>query len=218
MSSTEPLRLWTFRTSPFAGKVRAALDEKGVPVELLEIHPARRPARLRELNPLNRVPVLEVDGAAMRESSVILEWIEETYPEPPLWPADPTERAEARAWARFIDDALLTNFFLGLRKLAFGRDDDDPEDIVERLHARVPRQWGRLETALAAHDGPWLMGEQFTYADLSALPLAVRLPEWGPQLAPDPHEYPRCAAWLAALRERPSAAAIDAAGERRVEA
>ena len=218
MSTTAPLRLWTFRTSPFAGKVRAALDEKGVPVELLEIHPAQRPARLRELNPLNRVPVLEVDGAAMRESSVILEWIEETYPEPPLWPDESTERAEARAWARFIDDSLLVNFFLGLRKLAFGRDEEDPEDIVERLHARVPRQWRRLETALEAHDGPWLMGEQFTYADLTALPLAVRLPDWAPQLMPDPQEYPLCGAWLAALRERPSAAAIDAAGERTIEA
>jgi glutathione S-transferase len=215
---TEPLRLWTFRTSPFAGKVRAAFAEKGIGVELVEVHPARRPPRLRELNPLNRVPVLEVDGTAIRESSVILEWLEEVHPDPPLWPADPLERAQARAWARFIDDTLLTNLFLGLRKLAFGRDDGDPEDIVEQLHARVPRQWPRLEAALAATDGPWLTGEDFTYADLTGLPLAVRLPEWTPQLAPDPQEHPLCAAWLQALRERPSAAAIDAAGEKRVEA
>ncbi len=214
----ESLRLWTFRTSPFAGKVRAAFAEKGIEVELVEIHPARRPERLRELNPLNRVPVLEVDGVALRESSVILEWIEEVYPDPPLWPADPLDRAQARAWERFIDDALLANLFLGLRKLAFGRDEADPEDIVEQLHARVPRQWPRLEAALAATDGPWLMGDDFTYADLTGLPLAVRLPEWAPHLAPDPEAHPLCDAWLAELRARPSAVAIDAAGEKRVEA
>lgn len=211
---TEAARLWTFRTSPFAGKVRAAYAEKGLPLELIEIHPARRPARLRELNPFNRVPVLEVGGGVLRESSVILEWLEETHPEPPLWPADPLARAHARAWARFIDDAMLANLFLGMRKLAFGRDDDDPEDIVERLHARFARQWRRLEPVLAAGEGPWLLGAQFTYADLTGLPMAVRLPEWAPHLAPDAQEFPRATAWLAALRGRPSAAAIDAAGER----
>ena len=101
--------------------------------------------------------------------------------------------------------------------MAFGRDEDDPEDIVERLHGRIPRQWPRLETALAAGDGPWLVGGQFTYADLGGLPIAVRLPEWAPHLAPDPDEHPLAAGWLAALRERPSAAAIDAAGENRLE-
>src|SRR5271170_5826844 len=100
---TEPPRLWTFRTSPNAGKVRAAFAEKGVEVELVEVHPARRPLRLRELNPLNRVPVLEVDGVAIRESSVILEWIDETHPQPPMWPDDVDRRGLARAWERYID-------------------------------------------------------------------------------------------------------------------
>jgi glutathione S-transferase len=212
------LRLWTFRNSPMAGKTRAAFVEKGVEVELVEIHPGRRPPRLRELNPLNRVPVLEVDGTALRESSAILEWLEELHPDPPLWPDDPQERAQARAWLRYIDDALLSNFFLGMLKLAFGRAENDPDDIVEQMHARVPRQWPRLEAALAASGGPWLMGECFTYADLSAMPLAVRIPEWAPHLAPDPDEFPLVTAWFAALRERPSAVAIDAEGPERLEA
>jgi glutathione S-transferase len=215
---SDQLRLWTFRTSPFAGKVRAGFAEKGVEVELMEIHPAKRPPRLKELNPLNRVPVLEVDGIAIRESSIILEWLEDTHPEPALWPADPDRRAEARMWARLIDDAMLANLFLGLRKLAFGKDDVDPEDIVEQLHARVPKQWPRLEAGLAVNDGPWLMGEQFTYADLAGMPLAVRMPEWTPHLMPESHEFPLCTAWLAALRDRPSAAAIDAKGAELVEA
>ncbi len=211
----QPLRLWTFRTSPFAGKARIAFVEKGVDVELVEIHPARRPERLRELNPTNRVPALEVGDVALRESSVICEWLEDTHPDPPLWPADPTLRAWARGWARYIDDTITIDFFNGMRKLAFGRADDDPEDVVERSLGRLARRWLVLEGALGRHpDGPWLTGAEFSLADVAAMPVAVRLPEWNAPLQPDAGEYPRVAAWLDALRARPSAAAVDARGER----
>ena len=216
-STSAPPKLWTFHTSPFAGKVRVAFREKDVPVELLEVHPARRPPRLRELNPLNRVPVLEVDGVALSESSAILEWLEETHPSPALWPAEPDQRALARAAARWVDDALLTNYFLGLRRRAFGVPEGEPPDAGERLLARVPRQWPRLEDALGRHDGPWLMGESFTYADVSGMPLAVRLPQWTEELVPEAETYPRVAAWLAALRARPSAPAVEARGPERLE-
>ncbi|GAC1435406.1 MAG: glutathione S-transferase family protein [Solirubrobacteraceae bacterium] len=206
-------RLWAFETSPFAGKARAAFAEKDVPFELVEIHPIKRPDRLRELNPLNRVPVLELPDAAIRESSIICEWLEETHPEPRLWPLDATERAAARGWAKYVDDALTSNFFLGMRKLAFGRDADDPEDITERLHGRMARHWPVIEDLLGAKGGPWLMGTQFTFADLSAMALAVRLPQWKAELQP---EQPHVRAWLQALRERPSAAAIEQRGEARL--
>lgn len=208
-------RLWGFRLSPYTGKARAAFLEKGVEVDLVEIHPARRPPRLRELNPVGRVPVLELgDDLALRESSVICEWLEDRYPDPPLWPADPDTRAWARGWARYVDDVTVASFFLGMNKLAFGLAQDDPPDMVEKLHRRVPKSWPVLEQALVVHDGPWLAGEQFTYADLSAMPLAVRIPEWVPALGPDPDTAPRAAAWLEALRRRPSVVAIDQRGER----
>jgi len=208
--------LWTFRQSPFAGKARAAFAEKGVAVELAEIHPIKRPQRFLELTPSGRVPVLELGGGAppIRESSIICEWLEEAHPEPPLWPADLALRGWARGQAKLLDDHLVADFFLGMRKLAFGTSEDDPEDVVERLHRRLPKRWPALEAALAEHEGPWLCGEQLTFADLSGLPLAVRLPEWRPHLVPDAAEYPRVTAWMAALRARPSAATIDQGAER----
>ena len=105
-------RLWSWNLSPFAGKVRVAFAEKGVPLDLIEIDPRHRPPRLRELNPTNRVPVLELDGTAVRESTAICEWLEDTHPEPPLWPADPLRRAAARGLLRWVDDELTVNFFL----------------------------------------------------------------------------------------------------------
>ena len=56
-------------------------------------------------------------------------------------------------------------------------------------------------------------GERPTLADLTAMALAVRLPQWRPDLGPDADAHPLTTAWLAQLRERPSAAAIDAKGE-----
>lgn len=211
----EQPRLWSFRSSPFAGKVRVALAEKGIAYELAEIHPAKRPPRLRELNPLGRVPVLELPGGGvLRESSVICEYLEEVYPEPPLWPADPVLRGWARGWARYVDDGIAAQFFLGMRKLAFGKGPEDPDDIVEQLHAKVPRQYGRLEDALDTHEGPWLCGDMFTYADIAGMAPAVRIPEWQAHLAPDPGEHPLVAAWFDALRARPSIAAIDESGTK----
>lgn len=208
-------RLWSWDLSPFAGKVRVALAEKGEDLELLEIHPVKRPARLKELNPLNRVPVLELDdGTAIRESAIICEWVEETYPDPPLWPADPGLKGWARGWAKFVDDEIAVNFFLGMRKQGFGLDPGDPEDLVEQLHGRIARRYPKLEAALGEHDGPWLCGETLTYADLCGMAPAVRLQQWRPDLLPDADQVPRVAAWMDALRDRPSAAAIERKGER----
>jgi len=206
--------LWTFRQSPFAGKARAAFAEKGVTVELAEIHPGRRPERFLDLTPVGRVLVLGGGAPPIRESSIICEWLEEAHPEPPLWPADLALRGWARGQAKLLDDLLVTDFFLGMRKLAFGTSEDDPEDIVERLHRRLAKHWPALEATLAEREGPWLCGQHLTFAELSGLPLAVRLPEWRPHLVPDAGEYPRVTAWMQALRARPSAVTIDQGAER----
>ncbi|MGO9901791.1 MAG: glutathione binding-like protein [Solirubrobacteraceae bacterium] len=70
-----------------------------------------------------------------------------------------------------------------------------------------------VESLLESAGGCWLAGgEQPTLADLAAIPLAVRVPMWVPELAPDPASLPLACAWLAALRARPSAAEVDRRG------
>jgi glutathione S-transferase len=207
-------RLWSWNLSPFAAKVRIAFAEKGVEVELLEIDPRRRPARLRELNPTNRVPVLEVGEVSIRESTPICEWLEDTRPEPSLWPEEPATRASARGLLRFVDDELTTNFFLSMRKEAFGVDPTDHDDIVAILRGRLVRRWPTIESLLSRTDGPWLAGaDKPSLADLAAIPLAVRLPAWRPELAPASDEFARTADWLQRLRDRPSADEVDRRGQ-----
>jgi glutathione S-transferase len=208
------LRLWSWHLSPFAGKARIAFAEKGVEVELIEIDPRHRPARLRELNPTARVPVLEVDGFAIRESTPICDWLDDVHPDPPLWPADPAARASARGLLRWVDDELTSSFFLSMRKEVFGIDDTDHPDVVAHLRARLARRWPDAETLLARHEGPWMMGgERPTLTDLAAMPLAVRLPQWRPDLLPDPERHPLTTDWLAQLRERPTATAVEQKGQ-----
>jgi glutathione S-transferase len=208
-------RLWSWHLSPFAGKARIALAVKEIPVELIEINPANRPPRLRELNPAGLVPVLETGGPAIYESTAICEWAQETGPGASLWPADPVERAHARGLLRWVDDELLRNFFLSMRKEAFGVDQakDHPE-IVANLRGTLAKRWKPLERLLDRAGGRWLMGgEQPTLPDLAAIPLAVRLPAWKPELAPDPASYPLLTGWLGALREHPAAVEVGRRGE-----
>jgi glutathione S-transferase len=205
-------RLWSWHLSPFAGKARIAFAEKGVEVDLVEIDPRARPPRLRALNPNSRVPVLEVGDVAIRESTAICEWLEDTHPQPSFWPGDAAARAQARGLLRWVDDELTLNFFLSMRKEAFGLDPSDHPDVVSILRERLVRRWARLEDLLSRTGGPWFMGgENPSLVDLAAIPLAVRLPAWKPELGP-PSGLVRTGAWLDALRERPSAAEVDRRG------
>jgi glutathione S-transferase len=205
--------MWSWHLSPFSGKARIALAFKQVEVQLLEINPAKRPAALRALNPSNTVPVLVIGDVAIRESTPICEWAQESGPGPSLWPADPAERARARGLLRWVDDELSVNFFLSMRKEAFGLAPTDHPDLVNTLRTTLVKRWKALDALLAASGGPWLNpGDEPTLTDLAALPLAVRLTAWKPELAPDAEQHPRAAAWLRTLAEHPLAVEVDRRG------
>ncbi len=112
-----------------------------------------------------------------------------------------------------MDDELTTNFFLSMRKEAFGLDSTDHPDIVAALRERLVRRWVVAEGLLSGTDGPWLAGgDEPSLADLAAIPLAVRLPVWKPELAPAADQFPGTDAWLQTLRDRPTAAEVERRG------
>ena len=207
-------RLWSWVLSPFATKARIALNVKQIPVEMIEIDPVNRPARLRYLNPAVRVPVLEAGDVAIVQSTAICEWAEETGAGPALWPSDPAQRARARGVLRWVDDELLTNFFLSMRKQAFGVDEatDHPE-VIGNLRGALANRWKPLEAMLEGNGGSWLIDPaQPMLPDLAAIPLAARLPAWLPEHVPDADTYPLVTAWMEALRAHPAAIEVDHRG------
>ena len=91
------LTLYDAERCPYVGRVRIVLAEKQIPYESVWIDLGDKPAWLYEKNPAGRVPVVEEDGGlVLAESAVIMEYLEERFPEPALLPADPAERALAR--------------------------------------------------------------------------------------------------------------------------
>src|SRR6266566_10064760 len=90
------LALYDAARCPYCARARLVLAEKGVEYEPVEIDLEDRPAWIYEKNPTGRVPVLEEDTFVLPESAVIMEYLEERYPEPALLPADPAQRALVR--------------------------------------------------------------------------------------------------------------------------
>jgi glutathione S-transferase len=96
---------------PYCARARIVLAEKGLGYETVEIDLSDRPGWIYAKNPSGTVPVLEEDGGfVLPESLVIMEYLEERFPEPPLWPADPEERALGRLWLDRFDVRLGADF------------------------------------------------------------------------------------------------------------
>jgi glutathione S-transferase len=182
------LTLYDAPRCPYCARVRIALVEKSVEYQVVEIDLSDRPAWIYEKNSTGRVPVLEEDDRPLPESAVILEFLEERYPEPALLPADPADRAFARLVAFRADE--LTSPYYALRR--------GEEGARERLDAQL----GRLDAALAAR--PWLGGAEYGLADVTYVPWLLRARQLlGVALDP----YPALSGWLARLLERPAVAA-----------
>jgi len=130
---------------PFCARVRIALAEKGISYEPVAIDLSNRPGWLYEKNPAGKVPVLEEDTFLLPESVVIMEYLEERYPEPPLLPADPALRALERLRIFRFDDELGDHYY------AFRRGEENA--LAERLQAFDPPPYGLTAIAYA----PWVI-------------------------------------------------------------
>src|SRR5919201_4531678 len=128
---------------PYCARVRIVLAEKGLEVEVVAIDLDDRPAWIYEKNPLGRVPVLEEDDFLLPESAVINEYLEERWPEPALWPADPGERALGRLLVHRFDELSRPYY-------AVWRGDDAARERLDELRPSLPAPVVRP----ALHSGP----------------------------------------------------------------
>ena len=163
-------RLYHQPLSPFCRKIRLALAEKKIEVELVEERPWERRMDFLRLNPAGRVPVLKIGDLVLADSTAIFEYLEETHPEPALLPKSPGARAEARRLAAWFDDTFHHEVTANLlyervnKRLA---KTGHPES--ERIKAGTRNIKYHLDYIgwLMDHR-KWLAGDQLTIADFSA--------------------------------------------------
>lgn len=227
------LKLYHSSTSVCAIKARTTLEEKELAweSELLDLQRGdqHQPEYLR-LNPNAVVPTLVHDGRVLIESTLIIEYLDEAFPDLPLMPRDAYRRAQARLWMKKIDDYLHAATSTVTFAAAFRRHflKLAPGELQARL-ARIPdpayrerqrlsielglqaphvapalrhfdRYFGEMEEALA--DGPYLVGQAYTLADAAATPYVNR----AELLCMEAlwQQRPRLRDWLERIRARPS--------------
>jgi glutathione S-transferase len=163
------IKLCGFRISNYHNKVRLALLEKGVAFEEDDtVHGSQKPEYLAK-SPMGKVPYLDADGQLLRESAVILEYLEDAYPQKPLLPKDPLERARVRELTTFIElhlELVARRLYSGL--FFGGSFSEETKAAVEKDLAKGVRAL----KAVAKFD-PYIAGKDLTIADCAAF---VHLP------------------------------------------
>lgn len=236
------LELYNTSFSTCSQKVRICLAEKGVswvdrPVDLTQ--GGHLTAEYLALNQNGVVPTLVHDGQIIIESSVIVEYLDEVFATPSLSPSGAVARAHMRAWMRYIDEVptysvripSFNKLFIGgmrkrsdeeyqaytermpLRKQFYrkfaagdGFDQTEYDTAIERLRQTMER----VERAVA--DGPWLLGDMFSLADILLTPLVQRMEDL--QLDDLWTDLAGATGWFARVRERPSFAKAFYPGSR----
>jgi glutathione S-transferase len=205
-SSERPrLKLYQFAASGNSRIVRVVLEEKGLPFERVNIDVTKGENRTPEflkLNPRGKVPVLVHSTPAgevlISESSVINEYLEEVFPNPPLMPTAPARRAHVRSLVYLFDTELSpTTGLLIIEKLLKKPEEQRADFVAERLKA-TRDILARVCEMMS--DGPYMAGG-FSLADASYIPVLAVMAPVGIILE---QEFPKLAKWMAEVKKRPS--------------
>lgn len=208
------MRLHGYFRSSAAYRVRIALNLKGVKAEHAFRHLRKGEQRAPDylaMNPQGLVPTLELDnGALLTQSLAIVEWLDETHPNPPLLPADPLQRARVRAFALAI--ACEIHPVQNLRVLAAVRElggEQAGQDWAKRINEEG---LAACEKMIANEPGPFCFGAQPTLADICLVPQLGNARRFNVDVS----AFPRLLQAEAACRALP--AFLDAAPDRQPDA
>lgn len=216
-------------------RVRLCLEEKGLEYEsrIVDLGSLEQHSdAYKKINPLGVVRTLIHDGRPLHESGTICEYLDETFPDPPLSPKAPYERALMRNWVRYIDSQIrhlvVFNWKHSLQKVAQTWSDAELEAVVARIPSKERQEaWmrvarrpytseeedearrqlaimlDRMEAAMKEQGG-WLVGGAYSIADIAAVPFVKRIDEEISPEAVQVEQRPHVATWWASIQERPA--------------
>lgn len=167
-------------TSQYSHRVRIVLAEKGVTVEMIESDSAHPPAELADLNPYNSLPTLVDRDLVLYESKVMMEYLDERFPHPPLLPVYPVARAESRLYIHRIekDWCSLVDSILHSRS----------DNVVSKATKELRE--GIVGIAPIFAEKPFFMSDEFTLVDCCLGPILWRLPALGIDIRPGKQSKP----------------------------
>ena len=160
-------------TSHYSHRVRIVLAEKGVAVETIDIDSDSKPEDLATLNPYNTLPTLVDRDLVLYEADIMMEYLDERFPHPPLFPVYPVARAQSRLWIfRIKKDwcSLVDSIMTGSGKPS--QLDKIRKELRESLISIAP----------IFGEKPYFMSDEFTIVDCCVTPILWRLPIMGIEL------------------------------------
>lgn len=160
-------------TSHYSHRVRIVLAEKGVAVETIDVDSDNKPEDLAALNPYNTLPTLVDRDLVLYEADIMMEYLDERFPHPPLFPVYPVARAQSRLWIFRIQKdwcSLVDSIIVGSGRSS--QVEKTRKDLRESLISIAP----------IFGEKPFFMSDEFTIVDCCVTPILWRLPVMGIEL------------------------------------
>lgn len=169
------MTLFSRPTNPHSHRVRLVLAEKGINIDIIDVEGPALPEDLLDLNPYNSVPTLVDRDLVLYDSRVIIEYLDERFPHPPLMPVDPVSRAQFR--------------------LALFRIEKDWYEIADEIDSSIDKKLSAKSRKIL-HDSvvasadvfrvkPYFLSDEFSLVDATIAPILWRLPHFGIELPPE---------------------------------
>lgn len=173
MGVTNRLACYSDPADHYSHRVRIVLAEKGVSAEIISVEAGRQPSKLIEVNPYGSLPTLVDRDLALWESSVVMEYLDERYPHPPLLPVYPVARANSRLLMHRIqrDWCVLVDSIL-----------DSRTKEPARVQARKELRESLTGVSALFADKPFFLSTELSLVDCCLLPILWRLPILGIEL------------------------------------
>ncbi|MCW5589038.1 MAG: stringent starvation protein A [Legionellales bacterium] len=152
----------------YSHQVRIVLAEKGVTVDVLDIDPAHHSAELADVNPYHTVPTLVDRDLVLYQSPIIMEYLDERFPHPPLMPVYPVARAQCRLMMYRIE----RDWYRLAQQI-----DSNNLSACANIRKELQDSLGGIAPIFA--DNPFFLSEEFTLVDCCLAPLLWRLPRYG---------------------------------------